>query len=53
MSAAGGAGDVDADTDDEPTGLGEDMFPTDEPQAGSTIAITTATQTALLIAVRL
>jgi hypothetical protein len=54
MSAAVGVADSDAEADDEETGLGEDLLATDdEPQAGSTTAITTATQTALLIAVRL
>jgi len=54
MSAAVAAGDEDAEADDEETGLAEDLLATDvEPQAGSTTAITTATQTALLIAVRL
>ena len=54
MSAAVGAGDVDAEADDEEVGLAEDRLATDvEPQAMSTTAITTATQNALLIAVRL
>jgi len=54
MSAAVAAGDEDAEADDEETGLAEDLLATeDEPQAGSTTAITTATQTALLNAVRL
>ena len=54
MSAAVGVGDVDADADDEEIALGEDLLAADdEPQAESTTAITTATQTALLIAVRL
>jgi len=54
MSAAVGVGDVDAEADDEETALGEDLLTADdEPHAGSTIAITTATQTALLTAVRL
>jgi len=49
-----GVGDPVAEADDEVTWLGEDLLATDdEPQAGSTIAITSATQTALLIAVRL
>jgi hypothetical protein len=52
MSAAVAVGDEDAD--DEEAGLGVDLLATeDEPQAGSRTAITTATQTALLIAVRL
>lgn len=49
-----GDGCADAEPDDEATGLGEDLLATeDEPHAGSATAITTATQTALLIAVRL
>jgi len=54
MSAAVGVGDAEAEADDEERWLGEDLLATDvEPQAASTTAITTATQTALLIAVRL
>jgi len=54
MSAAVSVSDADAEADDEEAGLGEDLLASDdEPQAGSTTAITNATQTALLIAVRL
>jgi len=54
MSAAVAVGDVDAEADDEETGLAEDLLAADvEPQAVSTTAITTTTQTALLIAVGL
>lgn len=53
MSAAVGVGDA-VEADDEATALGEVLLATDdEPQAGSTTAMTTATQTALLMAVRL
>src|SRR6266581_9358902 len=55
MSAAVGAGGdcPDAEADDETRGLGEVLLPTDdEPQAGITTAITTATHTTLFMAVR-
>src|SRR5438128_10696566 len=53
MRAAVGGDCPDAEADYETRGLGEVLLPTDdEPQAGITTAITTATHTTLFMAVR-